>query len=148
MTFQKFSSLTGTQQFSIGTHPITDHHPARQEEGTCRLKFQVITCHNHKRSQEYSRIKKPSQSIRPHSLPVSALLCCQYSWNKFPHPPSNQATPFTRIHFLQKALCNHLRLPQQWGSRRWSAHVSLQEESETRSTYIFTARGVRPLPWI
>eukprot|EP00069_Balaena_mysticetus_P009163 bmy_01216T0 len=35
-----------SQQFSIGTHPITDHHPARQEEGTWRLKFQLLHVKN------------------------------------------------------------------------------------------------------
>lgn len=63
------------------------------------------------------------------------------------HCPSNHTMSLHQNAFLQKALLNHLRLPQQWGSRRWSSQVSLQE-SETRSTYIFTARGVRPLPWI
>ena len=61
------------------------------------------------------------------------------------HPPMQAAS--LHVAFLQKPLLNHLRLPQQRGSRRWSSQVSLPE-SETRSTYIFTARSAGPLHWI
>lgn len=97
-----------------------------------------LLAHDHTRSQEYSRTKKPSQSKRPCSLPVS--------WNKFPITRPTKPQPFSRPCFFRKPFYNHLRLPQQWGSRRWSWPISLQE-SETRCTYIFAAWDVRPLPW-
>lgn len=99
-----------------------------------------LLAHDHTRSQEYSRTKKPSQSERPRSLPVS--------WNKFPITRPTKPQPFSRPCFFRKPLYNHLRLPQQWGSRRWSWQIPLQEPETGWAHYIFAAWDVRPLPWL
>lgn len=91
-------------QFSTGTHHITTLKGMNEDLSShdTWLKFQVITCPWSQKESGVRQIKKPSQSIRPRSLPVSALLCCQYSWNKFPITHPTRPHPFTRMHFFRK----------------------------------------------